>query len=48
MNDKITKQKTASDSVDQIRNILFGEQVTLIENKIANLENKLNQSIQKN
>jgi len=45
MSDKTTEKKTKLDSVDQIRNILFGEQVALIEEKISKLEKAINQSI---
>lgn len=45
MNDKTKKQKTSLDSVDQIRNILFGEQVSIIEDKISNLEKNINLSL---
>ena len=44
---KNTQTKDSSiDSVDQIRNILFGEQVKIFENKFAQLEDKLTNSIE--
>jgi len=42
------KNKTDNlDSVDQIRNILFGEQITVIEKRFEELEKSLSKSIQK-
>lgn len=41
-----TKQKPASlDSVDQIRNILFGEQIAIIEKRFSELESNLTVTI---
>lgn len=45
---KTTKNETQSiDSVDQIRNILFGEQIKIFENKFDLLEKNLTKSIEK-
>jgi len=44
---KTSQKKTQDDSVDQIRNILFGEQVKIFENKFAQLEKQLTNTIEK-
>ena len=45
---KKTEQKPASlDSVDQIRNILFGEQIAIIEKRFSELEKNLTVTISK-
>lgn len=44
MNNK-TKTPEKLDSVDQIRNILFGEQISLIEHRFLKLEESLTKSI---
>ncbi len=40
-------EKTASNSVDQIRDILFGEQINLIEKRFAALEKSISSAIEK-
>jgi len=44
---KNSDKNTPLDSVDQICNILFGEQVKIFENKFTQLENNLTQIIEK-
>ncbi|HFC30848.1 MAG TPA: hypothetical protein ENJ44_07390 [Oceanospirillales bacterium] len=46
MNDKTNKKTTSLDSVEQIRNILFGEQISLIEKRFTHLENQLTKTIE--
>ena len=41
MSNKKPDNNSSIDSVDQIRNILFGEQIALIEKRFAELEKKL-------
>ncbi len=43
---KNKQPQTNLDSVDQIRNILFGEQIATIENKFAQLEESLTNTIE--
>ncbi|MCF6318552.1 MAG: hypothetical protein L3J83_04600 [Proteobacteria bacterium] len=45
MSNKTKQEATPLDSVDQIRNILFGEQVAIIEKRFADLETSLSNSI---
>lgn len=45
MNTKNTKNSTEIDSVDQIRNILFGEQVKVFEKRFIQLEKDLTNTI---
>jgi dGTP triphosphohydrolase len=47
MSSKTTKDTPSLDSVDQIRNILFGEQVAKIEKRFTDLEKSLNTSLSK-
>lgn len=41
------KNSQAPDSVDQIRNILFGEQIALIEKRFEAMEKSMNNSLNK-
>ena len=46
MNNKTENKSTNNiDSVDQIRNILFGEQINIIEKRFTQLENNINKTI---
>ena len=45
MSEKKQKSSTNLDSVDQIRNILFGEQINVIEQRFAKLEEGLTKAI---
>ncbi len=45
MSEKKQKTSTNLDSVDQIRNILFGEQINVIEQRFAKLEESLTKAI---
>jgi uncharacterized phage infection (PIP) family protein YhgE len=45
-NNKEKKSPSSLDSVDQIRNILFGEQINIIEQRFTQLEKSLNKSIE--
>ncbi len=45
MSNKTKQESTPLDSVDQIRNILFGEQVTIIEKRFVDLEKTLGNAI---
>lgn len=47
MSNKTEKKSTALDSVDQIRNILFGEQIAIIEQRFSELEKNLTSTINK-
>ncbi|VAW39596.1 hypothetical protein MNBD_GAMMA01-202 [hydrothermal vent metagenome] len=47
MNNKSSKQPTSLDSVDQIRKILFGEQINIIEQRFTQLEKSLTDTIEK-
>jgi hypothetical protein len=46
MNDKTNKTAASIDSVEQIRNILFGEQISVIEKRFTRLENHLTKTIE--
>lgn len=46
MSKKSQPQTNSIDSVDQIRNILFGEQIKLFEDKFTQLENTLTNTIE--
>jgi len=45
MSNKTDKKTASLDSVDQIRNILFGEQIALIEKRFSELEANLTKTI---